>query len=203
MLAWAVRDGSAALATPLFCGGWTAAQDEPANDGTVCWQAAGPLPAGWGLGTELALRGPFGKGFQLPVGVRRVVAVALTRTPDRLLPLVRQALTQGAAVALFTDMPSGTLPEAVEIYPTGALHDYADWPDYLALDIPAEMLGSLRKVLGLRVDEALSCMAEALVEIAMPCGGLGECGVCAIPGRRSYRLACVNGPVIDLRRLSW
>jgi NAD(P)H-flavin reductase len=38
---------------------------------------------------------------------------------------------------------------------------------------------------------------------AMPCSGLADCGVCAVPARRGYKLACKDGPVFDLDELDW
>ena len=40
---------------------------------------------------------------------------------------------------------------------------------------------------------------QALVTLPMPCGGLGECGACAVPIRRGWKLACQDGPVLDVR----
>jgi NAD(P)H-flavin reductase len=40
-----------------------------------------------------------------------------------------------------------------------------------------------------------------LVVAPMPCGGLAECGVCAVTTRRGWKLACKDGPVFDLGEL--
>jgi dihydroorotate dehydrogenase electron transfer subunit len=35
----------------------------------------------------------------------------------------------------------------------------------------------------------------------MPCGGLGDCGVCALTSGRAWKLACQDGPVFDIHEL--
>ena len=35
----------------------------------------------------------------------------------------------------------------------------------------------------------------------MPCGGAAECGICAVPFGRGWKLACKDGPVFELNPL--
>jgi NAD(P)H-flavin reductase len=42
-----------------------------------------------------------------------------------------------------------------------------------------------------------------LILAPMPCAGLAECGACAVPARSGWKLACLDGPVFDLRALDW
>jgi len=37
--------------------------------------------------------------------------------------------------------------------------------------------------------------------VPMPCGGLGDCGLCAVDLKRGWKLACKDGPVFDLNEL--
>src|SRR5215212_426137 len=62
--------------------------------------AAAPIPDSWNPGLELSLRGPLGRGFNLPLSARRVGLVVFDAQPARLMGLVRQALKQDAAVVL-------------------------------------------------------------------------------------------------------
>jgi dihydroorotate dehydrogenase electron transfer subunit len=62
----------------------------------------------------------------------------------------------------------------------------------------------LRKSLQLRAHEYLPCPAQVLVTSPMPCGGIAECGVCALPLRKKgYVLTCKDGPVFNLNQLRW
>jgi NAD(P)H-flavin reductase len=47
----------------------------------------------------------------------------------------------------------------------------------------------------------LACRAEALVLTAMPCGGMAECGVCAVKTAAGWQSACKDGPVFDFASL--
>lgn len=163
--------------------------------------AAPPVPHTWEPGMRLALRGPLGHGFSIPQGVRRLALAAFGETASRLLPLAEQALRHEVAVALFTELSVPDLPSAVEVNPLGSLTDGLAWADFLALDLPLESLAELGDCLGLTRQPRLSCPGQALLWTPMPCGGMAECGVCAVQAGRSWELACKDGPVFNLEEL--
>ena len=80
----------------------------------------------------------------------------------------------------------------LEVVPPAALSEAAAWADYLARDSD---LGSLKDLPGLRC-------GEALVQTPLPCGGMADCGACVVHLKRGYLLACKDGPVVDLKRLT-
>ena len=192
LLAWAPRDREAPLAKPLFAA-------QVASDGFL---AAPPLPNHWTPGEKLLLRGPLGRGFELPNPLRRLALAALGESAKRLMPLVSLALGQQAAVALYCDAPTIELPLAVEVNPLVALPEALTWADFLALDLPLVRLPELRALLGLGDSSPTpGIQAQALVAAPMPCGGVAECGACALPWGKSWKLACKDGPVLDLSQL--
>jgi hypothetical protein len=165
---------------------------------------ASPLyPVKWGPGTNLNLIGPVGHGFNLPHNIERLGMITLGNTIARLLPLVNQSTATQTNMTLFTDLKTPMLPTAVEVYPLALLKDTLDWPDYLVLDMPAELLPGLRGLLGLQDTDWLPCPAQVLVTTPMPCSGMAKCGACAVRGRRGWKLACEDGPVFDLNMLAW
>ena len=177
------------LATPVFLG------SGPARSEAGFWLAA-PLPSSWQPGSELALRGPLGHGFRLPAGLRRLALLAWD-SPARLLPLAERALKEGADVALYcdADLPGPpALPALIEAAPRRSYQDALNWADLLALDVPPEALAELDLEPGRR----LPCPVQALISLPMPCGGLADCGACAVLLRRGWKLACVDGPVFEL-----
>lgn len=205
--AWSPADPYAPLPAAVFPGGltWTAAPEEAAAQASaeVYLRSAPPVPESWEIGTLLRLRGPLGRGFDLPAGVRSLALVSLLARPDRLLPLVQPVLEAGGGVALFSDGELPQLPLAVEAYPLEAIAELRSWPDYFVFDIPHERLAGLRDLLELAAHERLPAPAQALVDMPLPCGGLGGCGACTVTGRHSSFLACDDGPVFDLERLDW
>ncbi|MBI3159075.1 MAG: hypothetical protein HYZ26_05700 [Chloroflexi bacterium] len=191
LLAHNPSDIDSALAVPLFAAGY-------AQHGRG-FTAAPPFPAHWQPGTELHVRGPSGRGFSLPAGARRLALVALGAHAARLMPLALHALDSGGEVALFTDAPLPRLPASLEAGPLAALPDALRWADHLALDGPLAALEALPA----ETRAALPRHAEVLIETSMPCGGLAECGICAVPaGRGKWRLACADGPVFALNELN-
>lgn len=184
-------DRGAILGTPLFL--------EVRTEGGFI--AAPPVPGTWEPGVRLELRGPLGHGFSLPRETRRLALAATGETPARLLPLVEQAVGEGMEVALFTDAPLPALHSALEASPLHALQEALTWADFLAFDLPLEKLPQLREQLGISAGVRLSCPGQALVFTALPCGGVAECGVCAVPFRRHWKLVCKDGPVFDLNDL--
>lgn len=186
LLAYAASDSNSPLAYPVYAAG-------------ICpggFYAAPALPPNWLPGLELTLRGPLGHGFNLPVASRFVALAAFGETCARLLALLKPALAQKAAVVLLTDNPPNDLPSAVEISPLSALPETIQWADYLAIDISRATLSETLKPIQHLVN---SGYAQVFIETAVPCGGVGECGLCAVSLRKGYKLACKDGPVFDLK----
>ncbi len=163
--------------------------------------AAPPAPASWIPGTRLYLRGPLGHGFILPPSARRVGLVAFDDSSRRLLALLDGAFKNEAAVTLVSDNPPDDLPLQIEVQPLRALIEVCNWADYVAIDTARESLPELREQLGQRGHATVRNEAQILIRTPMPCGGLAECGVCAVEIRRGHMLACDDGPVFGLRDL--
>jgi hypothetical protein len=127
------------------------------------------------------------------------VLVALADTFSRLWPLLELSFTQNAEVAILAESIPENLSPAVEILPLSALSEAAAWADYLALGLPRSQLG--RYLEKHRPSLLSASMAELFIETPLPCGSLAECGVCSIPLRHGYALACKDGPVFPLSEL--
>jgi hypothetical protein len=187
------EDGSdKQLATELFAA-------EYRSNGFV---AAPPIPREWGPGSVLDLRGPLGNGFELPPGSRRVALIAFDDDPRRLLPLAEAAVRQDAAVALVCGNPPSDLPLQVEVHPPRALAEVCAWSDYAAFDVERESVPALVHALIGTGSPLAGAGGQALVRAPMPCGGLAECGICTVRTTRGAQLACVDGPVFDIRLLT-
>lgn len=186
LLADIPTDTSGTLPVPIFQAGTI--------DGGFL--AASPIPKAWTPGISLNLRGPLGNGFILPPGSRAVALAAFGETTQRLSALIEPAIAQGAAVTLLSEQPPQGLPNEVEIMPLGSLKDVTQWADYMALDMAREMTRSLPEIFQSIMP---SCETQVLVTTPMPCGGRGDCGVCAVPIKRGYKLICKDGPVLDLK----
>jgi hypothetical protein len=185
--AHALDDEDAPLSFSLFLGG--------TSSGSNTFLAAPPIPKHWRPGAQLQVRGPLGNGFHLPDRAKKIGLVGLGRTIARLMPLARPDLE----VALFTDAPLPDLPVQVEANPLEALPEAFPWADLLAVDVPANLVSELHQSLGLPANQPPPCPIQVLVTVDMPCGGMAECGVCALStSSRGYALACLDGPVFEL-----
>ncbi len=162
---------------------------------------APPIPVSWTPGSELSLTGPLGKGFNLPVSARRILLAAFSPTASRLLPLVDQALANGADVAIFSNSIPNDLPSRVEISPLKLLPENLAWADFLALDLPLELVENTGSLLGLKSGQFLPCPGQALVFSPLPCSGQAQCGACAVRLNRGWKFACEDGPVFNLSEL--
>lgn len=196
------HDGSPARSSPPAQAGWA---DSPLpapifNGGVVPggFLLAPPIPAQWRPGIAVTLRGPLGRGFSVPASARCVALVALGETAARLKPLLAIALGQGASVVLVSDLELPGLPPEVEIQPVAVLAEVSKWADYMALDLPRELMPGMREKLGFG---GVEFEAQALVITPLPCGGVAECGVCAVNLHRGWKLACKDGPVFDLKAI--
>ncbi len=160
--------------------------------------APGPIADSLTPGTTLTLRGPLGRGFNLPARARRVGLVGFDASPARLLPLIEPSLRQGAAIALACTSRPADLPPAIEVNTLAAAPEIAAWADCLMIDVPRQWVERLPALLGA---SPIAAQAQALVHTPIPCGGMGECGVCAVTMPRGWKLACKDGPVFALDAL--
>jgi len=163
--------------------------------------ASAPIPEAWTPGTEIVLRGPLGRGFELPASSRKVALVPFDGSADRLKGLIRPALRQGAGVVLVSGTDGERLPDEVEVQPFSALEEVLAWADYVAFDVERGNLPGLRERLGGLNQPSAGREAQVLVRTPVPCGGVAECGVCAVTLKSSWKLACKDGPVFDLREI--
>jgi hypothetical protein len=200
VLAYEPKDKGDALAHPLFPGDLLSKR-EAIRRGE--FQTAMPVPPNWHPGTLLNLRGPMGNGFQLPASINRLALVVQDRTASCLLPLISPVLQAGGDVAFFSSGPLAWLPSSVEIHPLEALPESLNWMDFLVVALRWQSLPTLRETVGLRTNQYLGIDSQALILTPMPCGGLADCGVCAVPAHRDYKLVCRDGPVFDLDELAW
>ena len=179
------------VAVPLFLAG----------DNQTWRELTGEFPAYWNPGVQLNWRGPLGRSFKMPLKARKIALVPGTGLDLALLPLIAQALQRDAAVVWGSRQVPNDLPASVEVLPPEILTEIYHWADYLALIVSPDQLDNLPTQLGMVADVNLACRVEVLVHTVMACGGVAECGVCAVKSRRGCRLACKDGPVFDLTEL--
>ena len=193
-------DGSdSPLPVPLF-------HTDSAPQGFI---AGGSIPDSWSPGMDLYLRGPLGQGFSLPLSARRVGLIPFEVSPARLRGLIRPALRQGAAVVLLCNSSIDHLPDEVEVQPMSALQEIVEWADFLAIDVSRENLNGVRERLGKPAQVAAEkrqaglarTQAQILIDTPIPCGGVAECGVCAVTLKSAWKLACKDGPVFELKEI--
>jgi NAD(P)H-flavin reductase len=171
------------------------------DSGTQDFIAVAHGDVAWNPGQGLYLRGPLGRGFTLPLSARKVALVALDDSPARLQGLIRPALKQDAAVVLVSGSVPDNLPDDVEVQPLPAISDILEWADYVAFDIARENLPEWKERLSKQNHWMAGMSAQVLVRTPVPCGGLAECGVCAVTLKLEWRLACKDGPVFDWKEL--
>jgi len=161
----------------------------------------GDFPTGWTPGDYAFLRGPMGKGFHVPANLRRLGIISLTGRFSRLLPVIHTALARNAAVSLFSERLPASMPAEVEVLPLEGLDGSWSWADYFAVEASQGQFPDVRTLLKLGNHARVPCPAEILIYTSFPCGGIADCGVCAVKVGGRYRLACKDGPVFDLNSL--
>ena len=154
-------------------------------------------------GTQINLRGPIGHRFEIPSSAKKVALVAFDYdSPSRLRGLIPLGLKQGSEIVLISNSQINDLPEVVEVQPLKALTEIMAWADYVAIDIARENLFQLREMLGGQNQSSTRNEPQILVRSPMPCGGLAECGVCALSNDQGWKMICKDGPVFNLKEIS-
>lgn len=201
-------------ALPLAC------LDPTAGTVTLLWTptaALRPLTER-AVGTSLDVLGPIGHGWPIAPATRNLLLIGVADAAAPLLALTEAALRQRLAVTLVLGAPIGPglptslVPPAAEytlgrgLDPAAAALAAVDdallrWADAIYLALPRTawpvVANRLRHV-RVRWDRGL---AHAHSDIALPCA-VGVCGACALATKKGLRLACVDGPVFDLRDVS-
>jgi dihydroorotate dehydrogenase electron transfer subunit len=177
-------------------------------------------------GDSLDVLGPLGRPFQLDTRTRSMVLVGEGVAVGALLMLARELLGRGGAATLLVAAsdemllpPPFLLPADVEYQSTagravdlliqdtgaakspgqsGSRHSMAAWADQICAVLPHDQVARLRAVVQANRMRWERGFASVLIETVLPCG-VGTCGVCQIALRKGLRLACVDGPVFDLR----
>jgi hypothetical protein len=183
-------DSNAPLPVPLHC-------TESAADSFI----AAPIPDHWMPGIEISLRGPLGNGFNLPASTRKVALVAFDVSPSHLRGLIRPALSQAAAIVFVCDTQLESLPDEVEVQPLSALGEIIAWADYAAFDVTRENLPGLIEKIGKQNQLSAWREAEVFIRTQVPCGGVAECGVCAVVTKSGWKMACKDGPVFKVKEI--
>jgi dihydroorotate dehydrogenase electron transfer subunit len=164
------------------------------------------------IGDRIDVLGPIGRGFQVNDVCRNLLLVAAGSTapePDigPLLALVDPALASGRSVTLAQAAPSDdraypvlALPPAIEVIRAieadvvDRLDDALAWADQVFACGPRDFTARLAdRIASIRMRVPRG-FVQALNPIVLPCG-VGACGTC----RHGLRLACVDGPVFELR----
>ncbi len=167
----------------------------------------------------LDLLAPLGRAIELGASARHVVLAAdFARGHEagegtrlaRLVGLAHNAIEEKREVALVSGVLSGAQP-GDEIFPAQLLPPEVEyrvgddalnteliaWADVLVASGSMAFYRALaERVRGARY-RIEPGFAQVLIDIAMPCG-TGVCYACAVETRHGIRLACVDGPALDL-----
>jgi dihydroorotate dehydrogenase electron transfer subunit len=173
-------------------------------------------------GDTLDVIGPLGIGFPLPKGTRHLLLVSDTQDIAPLLGQMERALAAGLAVTLALGAsrtsrlyPVAALPSAVEFQAatldgslghrgpvTDLLPDLLRWADLACTAGSPALYRTLRRQM-----EQVRLRAEAdflygLHTASWLACGVGACMSCQVNTDTGSRLACVDGPVFDLAKLT-
>ncbi len=171
-------------------------------------QIAPPIPTSWEPGCQLVGQGPQGNGFHVPAQTGRLSLVCYHQSPQLILDLARSDQTSACEMNLFWNRPIDSdlllpLQSRLEVVPISEVEEAFLWADYVAIDTHIQNVPEilhLRDKLGTAIQGKL---IEILVRVDMPCGGIGECGICSIPThKKRWKLACKDGPVFRLNELA-
>lgn len=163
------------------------------------FRCAPPIPLDWKPSDVITLRGVFGQGFSIPASAKKIALIAYEKSYARLQALIPLALKQNAEVVVVSDTKEIDVPEIIEIQPMQLLGEVLSWANYVAIDIARENLNQLKEKLLEQNQASPKYEAQVLIHTSMPCGGVAECGVCALTLNHEWRMICKEGPVFRLQ----
>jgi dihydroorotate dehydrogenase electron transfer subunit len=167
-----------------------------------------PSPTSWHPGCRIIFRGPQGHGFSVPSLLRRIAMIGFDNHPSRLMPLVQSGLIMKADIVIAGDFHADPdickdIPPQIELADTDQIQDLLSWADLTAIDVSMDRISQLGELTTKFDKLIMGKNIQVLVHTSMPCGGIAECGICAIKTVQGYKLACQEGPVFNLAELKF
>jgi hypothetical protein len=167
-----------------------------------------PVPNDWRPGQQVEVRGPYGHGFSVPEISKKVCLVCWDKHPNRMMDLLQKTIRDHKEVILVWDafqqaVDSLSIPEDVEIMGLPNLEEAIRWADYIGMDCPVNLLSQAASHKSILKSGTPACPIQILVSTPMPCLGIAECGICSVPVKKGYKLACKDGPVLNLDELDF
>lgn len=173
-------------------------------------------------GAHLDVLGPLGQGWTIDGAARMLALLGTATHAAALFALAHGAVGRGLSVSVLlgTDETLSApepflLPAAAEYnVAVGTSADSAAlslldeqvlrWADQVAVALPQTQLSAVaQRVRNVRLQWSRGFAQAALLhpdDSGLACC-VGVCGVCAIETRQAARLACIDGPIFDLRDL--
>ncbi len=180
--------------------------------------SASSFLTGLSSGAVIDVLGPLGKGWQIDEAVRTLALVGTTENAPSLFSLAHFAVERGLAVTVLLGgrnrddaPPPFLLPAAAEYnvvqskaFASAAIALLDDqllrWADTLAIALPYEYWAKVaQRVSSVRIRWSRGFAQVAVLPPLACC--VGVCGACTVETRHKEQLACVEGPVFDLRDL--
>lgn len=174
--------------------------------------------SGLPVGATVDIMGPLGKGWQVDETVRTLALVGTTNAAPELFSLAHHATRDGVAVTVLLGGPSRDDAPPPFLLPAAAEYNVAQskafasaaiallddqllrWADMVAIALPHEYLTKIaQRINNVRIRWSRGFAQVAILPPLACC--VGVCGVCTVETRHTERLACVDGPVFDLRDL--
>lgn len=155
---------------------------------------------------ELNLRGPFGRGFNLPPNAERALILATdVLAAAHMLPWIKVLVEREREVTLLcgdATLPQEWLPAEVEYRRAADVLAEAatlwQWADALYACGSGDFFDELFSAIAAARGRVQVGWSQVLFrDLPMPCG-IGLCYLCAIRGARGLMLLCREGPVLDL-----
>lgn len=216
-----LQPGQSVLACPLENEGWSPYLREQwipvgGKAGRVVVEV--PVERVYTPGRVVSLLSPVGRPIPLRSGATHVLMIVYDAVPTPLVLLASQCIADGAAVTLVLSgralqYPLELLPPEVEI-----LRGDTDWkwpdqvetlnwadqilalaPFYMQAEVYSGLFGTIQQIRQQAVPDQYVC---GLFYPRLACG-TGACQACQVPCRRGDKLACADGPAMDLKDLTW
>jgi NAD(P)H-flavin reductase len=183
-----VRGGEDILPVPVYPGGLS-------KGVFTSMSSAG---SHWGVGDQVSINGPYGKGFEIPQASRRLVIVSGTSTPLRLIPCAVDVIYAGGEVAMYAKFIPDHIPTEVELLSKDHLGDAVAWADCIIGDARYKSLSKwFEPFSGVNISLPGRGI-QILVDTPLVCAGATECGVCSVKTKHGWKRACSDGPVFKL-----
>ncbi len=151
------------------------------------------------IGSQLNIKGPFGKGFSIDPLAKNILLLNGNETGPALMPLMDDAIKKKLNIAYIGEQESFDFPSEIEMLPEKEFLDAYQWAERCYVEVSSENKNSL--INRFRQIVFHDKKTEVYLHTPVLCSGNADCMICSVETKSGFVKTCKDGNVFWLSDL--